>query len=66
MANAYGRLEPYTLYGVQVNEDITEEDIQYSIHQIMDPWEQGPNYENVTCEWCLKHRHHTIQCHQLM
>jgi hypothetical protein len=66
MANAYGCLEPHTLYGVQASKDITEEDIQHGIHQIMDPWEQGPNYENAICEWCLKHGHHTIQCHQLM
>jgi hypothetical protein len=65
MANTYGHLEPHALYGVQASEDITEEDIQYGIHQITDPWVQGPNYENATCEWCLKYRHHTIQCHQL-
>jgi hypothetical protein len=54
MADAYGRLKPHMLYGVQVTEDITDEDIQYGIQQVVDPWEQGPNYENATCEWCLK------------
>jgi hypothetical protein len=53
MADTYGHLEPHALYGV------------HGIHQIMDPWEQGPNYENATCKWCLKRGHHTIQCHQL-
>jgi hypothetical protein len=54
MADAYGHLEPHILYGIQVTDDITAEDIEYGIQQVMDPWEQGPNYENVTCEWCLK------------
>jgi hypothetical protein len=65
MADAYGHLEPHALYGVQASKDITEEDKQHGIHQIMDPWEQGPNYKNATCIWCLKQGHHTIQCHQL-
>jgi hypothetical protein len=50
MADAYGCLEPHVLYGVQPDGDITEEDVQYGIHQVTDPWEQGPNYENATCE----------------
>jgi hypothetical protein len=50
MANAYGWLEPHVLYGVQADEDIMEEDIQYSINQVTDPWEQGPNYKNTTCK----------------
>jgi hypothetical protein len=54
MADAYGWLKPHVLYGVQASEEITMEDIKYSIAQVMDPWEQGPNYENMTCEWCLK------------
>jgi hypothetical protein len=37
MADTYGCLEPHTLYGVQANEDITDKDIQYGIHQITDP-----------------------------
>jgi hypothetical protein len=65
MADPYGWLEPHVLYGVQADEDITEEDIQYGINQIADPWEQGPNYENATCKWCLKCGHHTTQCFQL-
>jgi hypothetical protein len=65
MVDAYGRLKPHVLYGVQATDDITAEDIEYSIQQVMDPWEQGPNYENATCEWCLKRGHHTTQCYQL-
>jgi hypothetical protein len=54
MVDTYGRLEPHVLYGVQVNEDITAEDLEYGIAQVTNPWEQGPNYENAMCEWCLK------------
>jgi hypothetical protein len=39
MADTYKCLEPHALYGVQAGEDITNKDIQYGIHQIMDPWE---------------------------
>jgi hypothetical protein len=46
MVDAYSCLESHVLYGVQATEDITDEDIQYGIQQVMDPWEQGPNYEN--------------------
>jgi hypothetical protein len=65
MVDTYGRLEPHVLYRVQVTDDITAKDIEYSIQQVVDPWEQGPNYENATCEWCLKRGHHTTQCYQL-
>jgi hypothetical protein len=65
IADTYGHLEPHVLYGVQATDDITAEDIEYGIQQVMDPWEQGPNYENATCEWCLKRGHNTTQCYQL-
>jgi hypothetical protein len=39
MANAYGHIEPHILYGVQVNKDITAEDIEYGIVQVTNPWE---------------------------
>jgi hypothetical protein len=65
MADAYGCLKPHILYGVQVTEDITNKDIWYGIQQVVDPWEQGPNYKNLTGEWCLKRGHHTTQCYQL-
>jgi hypothetical protein len=65
MVDAYGHLEPHILYSIQATDDITAEDIEYGIQQVMDPWEQGPNYENATCEWCLKQGHHTTHCYQL-
>jgi hypothetical protein len=37
MADVYGHLESHVLYGVQATEDITKEDIQYGIQQVVDP-----------------------------
>jgi hypothetical protein len=65
MVDAYGHLEPHILYRVQATDNITAKDIEYGIQQVVDPWEQGPNYKNAMCEWCLKQGHHTTQCYQL-
>jgi hypothetical protein len=62
MADTYKHLEPHIMYGITAGGDITEDDIQHGRSQITDPWDQGLDYSNATCKWCLKRGHHTTQC----
>jgi hypothetical protein len=40
-ANAYTHIEPHTLYRVQPDDGLSNEDIQKGLDQITDPWQQG-------------------------
>jgi hypothetical protein len=61
-ANAYNRIKPHVLYGVQPNECLSNEDIQKGLDQVTDPWQQADDDLEATCQWCKEYRHNTTNC----
>jgi hypothetical protein len=42
-------IEPHVLYGVQPNENLSNEDIQKGLDQVTDPWQQADDDLKATC-----------------
>jgi hypothetical protein len=61
-ADAYNCIEPHALYGVQSDDNFSNEDIQKGLDQITDPWQQGDDDLNSTCRWCYKYGHDAVNC----
>jgi hypothetical protein len=61
-ANAYNRIKPHVLYGVQPNERLSNEDIQRGLDQVTDPWQQADDDLEATCRWCKEYGHNATNC----
>jgi hypothetical protein len=60
--DAYTRIEPHVLYGIQLNKGLFNEDLQKRLDQVTDPWQQRNDDLNSTCRWCHQYRYDTVNC----